>query len=146
MTSSPDDPDQAGTQPSPNWSTLVARRIAAQVRYWREQRGMTAVQLANRTRELGYHLPRSVLANLENNRRDTVTVAETLILAAALDVPPVLLLAPVGREPEIEVLPGTRATPWHARGWLHGATEPDYKGFSATLWQQSRRILVLYDI
>ncbi|MFI5851566.1 helix-turn-helix domain-containing protein [Micromonospora chalcea] len=146
MTTSPELPDRGETPPEPGWSVLLARRIAAEVRYWREQRGMTALQLARRTAQLGYQMPRSVLANLENNRRDTITVAELLILAAALDVPPVLLIAPVGRERDIEVLPETRTTPWHVRGWIHGAVEPNYEGFSATMWQQSRRAIALYDI
>jgi len=50
---------------------------------------MMAPQPANRTAELGYKLPRSVPANLKNERRDRTSVAELLILAAALDVPPV---------------------------------------------------------
>lgn len=146
MTTSPETPDRGEKRPEPGWSVLLTRRVAAEVRYWRERRGMTALQLARRTAQLGYQLPRSVLANLENNRRDTVTVAELLILAAALDIPPVLLIAPVGREREIEVLPATRTTPWQVRGWIHGAVEPNYQGYSATMWQQSRRAIALYDI
>ncbi|WP_327041348.1 helix-turn-helix domain-containing protein [Micromonospora ureilytica] len=146
MTTSPETPDRGEEQPEPGWSVLLTRRVAAEVRYWREQRGISALQLAKKTAELGYQLPRSVLANLENNRRDTVTVAELLILAAALDVPPVLLIAPVGRESDIEMLPTTRTAPWHVRGWIHGAVEPNYPGFSPTMWQQSRRAITLYDI
>lgn len=146
MNPSPEPPDRGDKQSEPGWSAILTRRVAAQVRYWREQRGMTALQLARRTDQLGYHLPRSILANLENNRRDTISVAELLILAAALDVPPVLLIAPVGRERDLEVLPGTPATPWRVRGWIHGAVELQYQGSSAALWQQSRRAIALYDI
>jgi len=146
MASSSEASDHVDDQPEPSWSVLLTRRIASQVRYWREQRGLTAQQLADRVDQLGYRMPRSILANLENNRRENITVAELLILAAALDVPPVLLIAPVGRESTLEVLPRTPATPWRARGWIHGAIELRYQGSSAPLWQQSRRAITLYDV
>jgi len=147
MTSSTETPDSGDAQRvEPGWSTALARRVAGEVRYWREKRGISAVQLAKRTAELGFHLPRSVIANLENNRRATVSVAELLVLAAALDVPPVLLVVPVGRTSAVEVLPDTSTSPWRARGWIHGATEPEYSGFSAAAWQLGRRAIVLYDV
>ena len=144
------DPQDVSGSPArhsaPGWSVQLTRNVATEVRYWRERRGMTAQQLAKRTAQLGFEIPRSVIANLENNRRDIVTVAELLILAAALDVPPVLLVAPVGRARAQEVLPGVQTSPWRARGWIHGAVEPEYPGFSAALWQQSRRVIALYDV
>ncbi len=146
MTTSPEKSNPSQQPPEPQWSVRLSRRIATQIRFWREQRGLTALQLAKRTAQLGYSLPRGVIANLENNRRDSVTVAELLILAAALDVPPVLLIAPVGREREVEMLPGTQTPSWQVRGWIHGAAEPNYAGFSAAKWQQSRRAIALYDI
>ena len=86
---------------------------------------MSAQQLADRTRELGLHVIRSVIANLENGRRDNISVAELVILARALDVPPVLLLYPVGCEDTVEVSPGEQLPPWDALQWFTGASDQD---------------------
>lgn len=96
------------------WSGSVVAVIAESVRHHRNLRGMSAQQLADSCRELGYQgMTRSVITNLETGARDSVAVPEWLILAAALGVPPLLLLYPLGRtEGEIEVLPGVDLSPW----------------------------------
>ncbi len=88
--------------------------IAESVRHHRKLRGLSAQQLADNCLRLGYQgMTRSVIANLETGARDSLTVPEWLILAAALDVPPMLLLYPLGRtEDSIEVLPGVQLSPW----------------------------------
>ncbi|WP_149369560.1 hypothetical protein [Mycolicibacterium sp. P9-64] len=54
---------------------------------------MTAVQLAERTRDLGYPITRVTITKIEtNNRAGKFGIAEWLVLAAALKVPPSLLL------------------------------------------------------
>jgi transcriptional regulator with XRE-family HTH domain len=133
------------TEPS-SWNARVTRVVAVQIQYWRGERGLSAQQLAERTRELGYHVPRSVIANLENDRRDTIGVGELLVLAAALDVPPTMLVTPVGIESSVEILPGVQVSPWKARGWILGARHPDYATFSLANWENSRRAIVLYDV
>lgn len=80
---------------------------------------MTAQALANRTAELGHPLDRSVIAKLEKGLRQTITVADLLALARALDVPPVTLLFPLN-EPEVELLPGERRGVWSSLLWLTG--------------------------
>ena len=72
---------------------------------------MSVQKLADRTAELGMPIPRSVLANLESGRRDTVSVAEVLVLAAALDVAPVELICPVGFDKQMGMLPGRAVDP-----------------------------------
>lgn len=81
---------------------------------------MSAQQLADRTAELGMPMPRPVLANLESGRRDSVTAAELLVLAAALGVAPMELLCPVGYDEEIELLPGRMLDPLKASRWVDG--------------------------
>jgi hypothetical protein len=61
-----------------------------------------------------------MIADLENGRRATVSVAELLILAAALGVEPVLLVVPLGRQPTVEILPGREAGTWQATQWVSG--------------------------
>ena len=98
-----------------DWSARMARLVAREVRRYREGQGqrprMSAQQLADRTEELGMPIPRSVLANLESGRRETVSVAEILVLAGALNVAPIELICPVGYDKEIELLPGPQLDP-----------------------------------
>jgi transcriptional regulator with XRE-family HTH domain len=103
-----------------SWPAELADVIAGEVRRYRRQRGLSAQQLADRCAELGMPIQRSVLANLENGRRPTVTVAELLVLAAALSVEPVLLVFPVGHQAVSRFLPAKSATTWSAAQWFAG--------------------------
>jgi transcriptional regulator with XRE-family HTH domain len=106
-----------------NWPERLTRVIAAEVRRYRQERKMSTQQLDDKTAELGMRIPRSVLANLESGRRDTITAAEILVLAAALDVPPALLLFPIGRLELMDALPDLPLPPWQAFEWFTGERE-----------------------
>ena len=67
---------------------------------------MSAQELADETERLGYPVSRSQIANYESGRKQGLDVAEFLILAAALDIPPALLLFPTFPDDTVEVLPG----------------------------------------
>jgi transcriptional regulator with XRE-family HTH domain len=109
-----------------DWSIRLAADIGANVAYHRSAssgargRRMTVQALADRCAELGLPLGRVALTKLENGVREKVSVAELLVLAAALEVPPALLIFPVGREKAIEALPARQLDPWHATLWLSG--------------------------
>jgi transcriptional regulator with XRE-family HTH domain len=103
-----------------DWSIGLARVIAGEVRRYRQAAGLSTQRLADRCAELGLPLRRSVLANLESGRRDSVSVAELLVLAAALGVAPVLLVLPVGRAVLSEVLPRSHTDTWSAAEWFCG--------------------------
>jgi transcriptional regulator with XRE-family HTH domain len=105
-----------------DWPGRLTQVVAAQVRRYRLARKMSAQALADRCAELGMEIPRPVLANLENGRRPIVSVAELLILAAALDVAPVVLVAPLGHESNVEILPGRELDTWDAALWISGET------------------------
>jgi len=62
------------------------------------------------------------LKNLESGRRTSLTVAELLVLADVLGVPPVILLFPVGSSATVEVLPGRAVPTWDALAWFTGET------------------------
>ena len=115
------------TQNDDDWSARVARLIAREVRRYREDRQpkMSMQQLADRTAELGMPIPRSVLANLESGRRETVSAAEVLVLAAALDVAPIELVCPVGFDKQTEMLPGRMMDPLAAMRWFTGELKLD---------------------
>jgi len=115
------------------WPAKMARQVAREVRRYREMRRprMSVQRLADRTAELGMPIPRSVLANLESGRRDTVSVAEVLVLAAALDVAPIELISPVGFDKETEMLPGSTMDPLYAMRWFTGELKLDISGDGA---------------
>jgi transcriptional regulator with XRE-family HTH domain len=94
--------------------------MAAEVRRYRQERSMSAQQLADRCAALGAPIDRTVIANLENGRRPFVSVAEVLVLAAALEVSPLVLAIPLGRRELIEILPGVEISPWDAADWWQG--------------------------
>jgi len=85
---------------------------------------MSAQQLADACDRLGHPVPRSVLTNLENGRREAVSVPELLALAAALGVAPALLVFPVGTAVPVEMLPGQVADPWRGYRWFVGDPTP----------------------
>ncbi|MGP3923891.1 helix-turn-helix domain-containing protein [Streptomyces sp. 8N616] len=114
------------TMEQTDWPTRLAHRIAGEVRRYRTMRGISAQQLSDLCSAVGMDIPRAVISNLENGRRTSVTVAEVLVLAAALDVPPLLLVFPVGYEEVCEVLPDRRRDTWG--GFLWAAGDRDTKG------------------
>lgn len=85
---------------------------------------MSAQQLADQCKELGLTLNRQLISNLENGRRDSVSVAELFVLAKALNVPPLLLTVPLGHEPTTEILPGRVGDTWLAAKWITGEGRP----------------------
>ncbi|QAY63726.1 XRE family transcriptional regulator [Xylanimonas allomyrinae] len=111
-----------------SWGPKWTATVGAQVRMLREPAGFGSVQkLADRCAVLGFPIPRSTIANMENGQRPNVTVQEVAVLAAALGVPPVRLLYPI-REgaTAIEVLPTIEQLPFDALEWfvgLNGLTE-----------------------
>jgi len=102
------------------WSSVWTALIGEQVRVWRERRGIRSVQkLADRCAELGYPIPRATLDAFERGRRPSLPVHELAVIAAALEVPPVLLLFPL-TESSAEVLPGVTTEPAIAVSWFAG--------------------------
>ena len=102
------------------WSTGLHQRIAGAIRDARSQRRMSAQELADETERLGYPVSRSQIANYESGRKQGLDVAEFLILAAALDIPPALLLFPTFPDDTVEVLPGQQVDADRCVGWLSG--------------------------
>ncbi|MFI7618041.1 helix-turn-helix domain-containing protein [Nonomuraea terrae] len=110
------------------WPARLARTIAKEVQRRRNARGMSAQELANACEALGVPLSRSAIANFESGRRPSISVAELLVFARALDVPPALLVFPLGIEEEVEVPPGETIDTWEAVRWFGG---DHVKGLSA---------------
>jgi transcriptional regulator with XRE-family HTH domain len=115
------------------WELALAERFGIAVRDRRSALGLSAQQVADRTRGLGYPITRVTISKIEGNMRSgKIDVAEMLVLAVALDIPPALLLLPEFPDGEVEIVPGrtvesTAAAKWLAgrRGWQVG---PDNAG------------------
>jgi transcriptional regulator with XRE-family HTH domain len=106
-----------------NWTEALHQRIAEAVKVARLGR-LTAQQLADETERLGYPITRSQIANYESGRKQSLDVAELLVLAAALRVPPVALLFPNLPDGDVEVLPGQVMSSGEAMRWFTGETDP----------------------
>lgn len=99
----------------------VATAVGTRVRRYRTERGLSAQALADRCEQLGYELKRSVIAEMENGKRATVSVADVLVLARALRVPPLSLLLDLGAP--FDAGPMERIGGWEAYSWMTGQRE-----------------------
>ena len=89
-----------------DWPEAQTARIGQALRQLRKDQHRSAQQVADRTKELGYEITRTAIADLEIGRRKHVTIAELLILAAAVEVSPRSLLFPGEPDELVEMLPG----------------------------------------
>lgn len=110
---------------SNDWSAQLTARIAAQIRTARTAAGLTVAQTADACAALGVPVPKTTITNLELGRRASVDLAEFLVLARALDVPPITLLFPLGETATVELLPGQPVSPWEALTWFTGEAHAD---------------------
>lgn len=94
--------------------------MGKQIRRYRDQNGLTARELADRCEELGHRVEYQVIANMETGRRSNVPVAEVFVLAAALGVPPAMLVMAIGDDEDVDVLPGRPSDAWNAYLWFTG--------------------------
>lgn len=100
------------------WPQKLANNIGRRVQNARGERSL--LWLEQRTEQLGHKVGRGAISRLENGRRESITVNEWLVLAAALEVPPVLLLFPDFPYGETDYLPDKQGSAYHASEWLSG--------------------------
>lgn len=105
------------TEPWPQTLTKIQGQLIA---HHRERRGLRHAELVARVNELGLDLKRTTLVNIEQGRRKALTVPEVFAFAYALQMPPILLLAPVGNVDLVEVLRGKNVSPWIVARWIEG--------------------------
>lgn len=104
-----------------DWQKEMTDRIGKRVQELR--RDKTALWLSERTEELGMKISRSALSELENGKRKSISLAEFLILALALETSPAMLLYPDYPDGEVEIWPGKRMPAMEAFSWLGGEKE-----------------------
>jgi transcriptional regulator with XRE-family HTH domain len=87
-----------------DWAKQMTDRIGETIRELREPQSVQ--WLEDRTDELGHRVSRSTVNELENQRRKSVTLADVMVIAAALDVPLAHLIWPPNGPLAVEALPG----------------------------------------
>lgn len=108
-------------EPATSWAEDLAVAVGRRVAHYRKKRGLTAQQVSNQLKtRLGIDMKRTVLGGLESGVRKSVSVAEVLALAYILDVPPLLLLYPIGADETSETVPGHVVGTWAAAKWFTG--------------------------
>jgi transcriptional regulator with XRE-family HTH domain len=121
-------------QVAKEWETELARRVGAAVQARRKALGLTAQQLAELTKESRYPITRVAISKIEgNSRAGKLDLAELLVLAAALEISPALLVFPGFPDGSVEVLPDRMAGNEAAVKWLGGRSSegqiaPDHDG------------------
>jgi transcriptional regulator with XRE-family HTH domain len=80
----------------------LTRFIAERVRRQRKALGMSARDLSDSCDAVGYAIPRSTIADLENGRRQSISVHELLVLARALAVSPIDLIYPLEVDGQVD--------------------------------------------
>jgi transcriptional regulator with XRE-family HTH domain len=126
-----------GSDSFPGWAAAQAAEIGRRVAQRRKIMKLSAEALAERCGILGMpSFTRQVIMRLEHSRRESVSVSELSVLAAALEISPVLLIYPLGQADETEYLPGHQASPFDAARWWGGEIAVNAKG---DMWPGERR-------
>jgi transcriptional regulator with XRE-family HTH domain len=103
------------------WVDQVMATVAAEVRRRRRELGWSAQDLADKCAEIGHPIPRNVIANMESGRRSNLPLVDVMVLAEALNTPPICLIYPVGYVDEVQRLPLQDSTPpLSALSWFTG--------------------------
>jgi transcriptional regulator with XRE-family HTH domain len=103
-------------------SDVVGERITT----WRKRRGLNREALAERCAALGLHLTAESFTNIESGRRKdgvrrrTITIDELMVIARALNVPPILLIVPYPDKDNVELVPGEILATPEAVHWISG--------------------------
>ena len=102
-----------------SWEVQLVSQVAAAMKRARGRR--SARELSEETDRIGYHRSMSVIGKLSSGGRD-LRLAEFLVFAALLDVPPALLLFDGYPDGVVEYLPGREATSKQAVDWFSGTS------------------------
>ncbi|MFF0715942.1 helix-turn-helix domain-containing protein [Streptomyces bauhiniae] len=89
----------------PEWVDQVMSTVAGEVRRRRKELGWSAQDLADKCAEIGHPIPRNVIANMESGRRSNLPLVDVIVLAEALNTPPICLVYPVGYVEDVQRLP-----------------------------------------
>jgi hypothetical protein len=112
---------QIDPQREETWAGRLVKGAAQAMRRARRRQGKSAQWLSDETERLGLRISPSVLAKLDIGQRgNALNIDELLVLSAALNMPPALLLFPGYPDGEVEFLPGRKTTSRQAVEWFSG--------------------------
>lgn len=115
------------------WPTAFTARIAQEMREARRAAGLTMGDVAQGCADRGLtEITEHSVKNLESGRKASITIADFVVLADVLGVPPVALLFPLGTSATMEVLPGREVSTWDALAWFTGETPLDQPAAEGT--------------
>ncbi|MDP8975752.1 MAG: hypothetical protein M3N28_05165 [Actinomycetota bacterium] len=92
------------------------------MRLYRESLEWRQEDLAAEASKLGHPMNRVTLSNIERGgtRAANVSLVDTMVLAAALNVPPPLLFLPLGEEDRVAITPTVKVHPHLVLDWITG--------------------------
>ncbi|MFE2595934.1 helix-turn-helix domain-containing protein [Streptomyces sp. NPDC059396] len=123
------------------WAAAFTALVAQAIREARKGAGLTMGEVAQGCADRGLaEITEHSLKNLELGRKASITVADFVVLADVLGVPPVTLLFPLGTSATVEVLPGREVSTWDALAWFTGETPLDTPAAEGT----ARDVLELF--
>lgn len=97
----------------------MTRQVGVNAHKIRKARGLSLATVAERMTALGRPMTLNSVSKIENQKRG-VDLDDLVALARALDVPPLVLVFPIGDQPTVELLPGYEVRPWTAARWFTG--------------------------
>lgn len=122
-------PKKRGSPEAKEWAHERAEAFGTAVQFWRKKLDLTAVELSNRTREIGYPITRATIAKIEGNQRNSkMDFLEVCVLAAALEVTPSDLVFFGYPDRETRATPRSLVASAEATDWFYGG--PLYNQFS----------------
>ncbi|MBA2626036.1 MAG: helix-turn-helix transcriptional regulator [Acidimicrobiia bacterium] len=103
-------------------SPSVSQVMAVRIRRYRKALDWTQERLSEETGKFGPPMSRSTIAKIEGGqtRGENISLVDTFVLAAALNVPPPLLFLPLGEEDRVAVTPALRLHPHLVLDWITG--------------------------
>lgn len=116
--------------------------IASEIIRLRKERDWSQKELAARVSELGLPMIQTTVAKIEKGetRAANLSVADLMVLAAALDTSPVALVFPVGRVETVEVTPKLRIFSGLAAKWfcaMNPLTDENRYAINPGPWKQA---------
>lgn len=131
-----------GDDDAREWQSELSETFGAAVARLRKSLGLSAVELASRTKELGFPITRSAIARIEgNHRKGKIDLSEVLALAAALEVSPIHLVFGTNPLVDIRPIPKEEMTVRDAAAWFaNSPTYDQWKGIHRPRVIQSNRL------
>lgn len=102
------------------WGLRLTGTVIAAIQARRKELDLDVADIADRCAQLGYDFPKHILFKLLSGKRPKLTVPELVILAAALETPLPLLLAPMHLGGDVETTPGQPTPTAYAFRWFSG--------------------------